>query len=71
MHKRVTIIRMLVEGTSMRLISRTVDVSINTVKNMLIDAGEASAEYHDQTVHAVLPRRVECDEIWSFCYAKE
>ena len=71
MHKRVTIIRMLVEGSSMRSISRTVDVSINTVKKMLIDAGEACAEYHDQTVHAVHSRRVECDEIWSFCYAKD
>lgn len=71
MHKRVTIIRMLVEGASMRSISRTVDVSINTVKKMLIDAGEACADYHDQAVHAVHSRRVECDEIWSFCYAKD
>ena len=62
---------MLVEGAPMRSIGRTVDVSINTVKKMLIDAGEACAEYHDQTVHAVHSRRVECDEIWSFCYAKD
>lgn len=69
--KRVTIIRMLVEGSSRRSISRTVDVSINTVKKMLIDAGEACAEYHHQTVLAVHSRRIECDEIWSFCYAKD
>lgn len=65
------VIKMMVEDASMRAISRTVDVSINTVKKMLIDAGEACAEYHDQTVHAVHSRRVECDEIWSFCYAKD
>lgn len=69
-HKRVAILKMLVEGTSMRAISRTVDVSINTVSKLLVDAGYACAEYHDQTVREVTSRRVECDEIWSFCYAK-
>ena len=54
----------------MRAISRTVGVSINTVSKLLVDAGYACAEYHDKTVCEVQSRRVECDEIWSFCYAK-
>ena len=54
----------------MRAISRTVDVSINTVSKLLVDAGQACAEYHDQTVREVQSRRVECDEIWSLCYSK-
>ena len=54
----------------MRSISRTVDVSFNTVKKLLIEAGRACAIYHDETVRDVSVRRVQCDEIWSFCYAK-
>ena len=54
----------------MRSISRTVDVSFNTVRKLLIEAGRACAIYHDETVRDVSVRRVQCDEIWSFCYAK-
>lgn len=68
--KRVMILNMLVEGMSMRAISRTVGVSINTVTKLLVDAGEACAAYHDETVRNVAVKRVECDEIWSFWYAK-
>ena len=64
------ILSMLVEGMSMRSISRTVGVSINTVTKLLVEAGEASAAYHDEHVHKVQASRVQCDEIWSFCYAK-
>ena len=55
----------------MRSISRTVGVSINTVTKLLVDAGHACAAYHDETVRNVNSRRIQCDEIWSFCYAKE
>ena len=71
LHKRVMILQMLVEGMSMRSISRTVGVSINTVTKLLTEAGEACAEYHDQTVRNVTAQKVQCDEIWSFVYAKD
>ncbi len=69
--KRVQILSMLVEGSSMRSISRVCDVSINTVAKILADAGEACIEHHDQTVRGVKSKRIQCDEIWSFCYAKK
>ena len=69
--KRVQILSMLVEGSSMRSISRVVGVSINTVTKMLVDAGEACGAYHDATVRDVKAARVQCDEIWTFCYAKQ
>ena len=69
--KRVMILNMLVEGMSMRSISRTVDVSINTVTKLMIEAGEACAAYHDEAVRDVTSSKVQCDEIWAFCYAKE
>ena len=71
LHKRVMILSLLVEGSSMRSISRTVGVSINTVTKIMIEAGEACAAYHDETVRDVKAARVQCDEIWSFCYAKD
>ena len=54
----------------MRAISRVTGVSINTVTKLLIDAGLACAQFHDENVHGMKARRVQCDEIWSFCYAK-
>ena len=71
MAKRVQILSMLCEGSSMRSISRVVDVSINTVSALLVDAGKACAKHHDETVRNVRSKRIQADEIWSFCYAKE
>lgn len=71
LNKRVQILQMLVEGSSMRSISRVVDVSINTVSKLLVEAGEACLAYHDENVHGLTCERIQCDEIWSFCYAKE
>ncbi|MGY3572898.1 IS1 family transposase [Bradyrhizobium sp. USDA 4504] len=67
---RVQILTMLCEGNSMRSISRVTGVSINTVAKMLVDAGEACALFHDATVRNVSSKAVQCDEIWSFSYAK-
>lgn len=67
---RVQILSMLCEGSSMRSISRVCDVSINTVSKLLVDAGNACAAFHHETVRDVEAKRVQCDEIWSFCYAK-
>lgn len=68
--KRAQILGMLVEGNSLRAISRMADVSINTVTKLLIDAGCAAAKFHDEQVRNLTCQRVQCDEIWSFCYAK-
>jgi IS1 family transposase len=68
---RAQIINMLVEGASMRSVSRITGVSINTVSKLLVDAGNACAAYHDEMVRNVSAKRVQCDEIWSFCYAKQ
>lgn len=69
--KRVQILAMLCEGSSMRSISRVADVSINTVTKLLVDAGNAALAIHDETVRNVASKRIQCDEIWSFCHAKQ
>ena len=69
--KRVQILAMLCEGSSMRSISRVADVSINTVSKLLVEAGEACLAIHDETVRGVKASCIQCDEIWSFCHAKQ
>jgi IS1 family transposase len=69
--KRVQILTMLTEGVSMRAVGRMVDVSPNTVDKMLVAAGKACAEMHDEMVRDVRAKRVQCDEIWAFNYCKQ
>src|SRR5215212_2286742 len=69
--KRVQVLSMLCEGSSMRSISRVADVSINTVTKLLEDAGRACAAHHDQHVRGVKAKRIQCDEVWAYCYAKQ
>lgn len=68
--KRVQILSLLCEGSSMRSISRVADVSINTVTKLLDEAGRAALAFHDERVRDLQSKRIQCDEIWSFVYAK-
>ncbi len=68
--KRTQIIGLLCEGNSLRTASRLSGCSINTVTKLLVNIGTACQKYHEEHVHNLKSKRVECDEIWSFCYAK-
>lgn len=68
--KRAQILGLLVEGNSLRAASRLADCSINTVTKLLVDVGAACAEYRDKTLRNLKCKRIQCDEIWSFVYAK-
>ena len=68
---RARILQLLVEGMSLRAISRATGASINTISKLLIQAGEACYAYHNANVRDVAARRVQVDEIWSFTYAKQ
>ena len=61
---------MLAEGNSLRATSRMADVSINTVTKLLVDVGAECEAYQDRTLRNLKCRRIQCDEIWSFIYAK-
>lgn len=71
LEKRTQIVSMLVEGNSLRSISRMADVSINTVTKLLVDIGTACEAYHNENVHSLKSTTIQCDEIWSFVYAKQ
>ena len=69
--QRAKILHLLCEGMSVRAITRAESVGKNTVLNLMIDAGKACADYHDAHVHGLKSKRIQCDEIWSFVYAKQ
>jgi IS1 family transposase len=69
--KRSRIISSLVEGNSLRSTTRMVGVSINTVTKLLVDAGGACARYQHDTLRNLPCKRLQCDEISSFCYCKQ
>lgn len=69
--KRATILTLLCEGSSLRAISRITGVSLDTVTKLLIDAGQVCQAFHDKAVQKVQAKRVQCDELWSFTYAKQ
>jgi IS1 family transposase len=68
---RAQIVRCLVDGNSIRATTRIVGVSKNTVVKLLCELGAACRAHHDATVRGVTAKRVQCDEIWSFVYAKD
>ena len=56
----------------MRAVTRIAGVSINTVVKLLVDAADAAVAYHEERVRGIKGRReIQCDEAWSFIYAKE
>ena len=67
---RAQILGMMVEGVSIRAISRMTGASKNTVVKLLEDAGEAFSDYQDRTLRGLTCKRVQVDEIWAFVYAK-
>src|SRR2546423_13453962 len=69
--KRRQILHLLVEGNSIRGIAWLVDVSPVTVLRYLEIAGKACAEFHNTAVQNVKAKQVQCDEIWSFVFAKD
>lgn len=69
--ERAKIIGCLVEGNSIRATCRMTGRDKGAVLKLLADVGAACKAYHDQHVFMDEAKRVQCDEIWSFCYSKE
>ena len=69
--KRVQIVSGLVEGAGINSVCRMTGASKHTVLKLLEDLGTACAKYQDETLRNLNCRRLQCDEIWSFCYAKQ
>jgi len=69
--QRARIVACLVEGMSIRATVRVTGAAKNTIVKLLADLGEACAVYQDGALTNLPSVRIECDEIWSYCYAKQ
>lgn len=68
--RRAQVVAALVEGNSIRATVRMTGVAKGTVLKLLADLGRACSEYQDRTLRNLPCRRIQADEVWSFCYAK-
>lgn len=71
LEKRTQIISCLVEGNSIRATCRMTGAAKGTVTRLLESVGSACASYQDKVLRNLPCKTIECDEIWSYCYAKD
>src|SRR5579871_3860645 len=69
--RRTQVIKCLCEGLSIRATVRMTGVAKNTIVKLLAEVAEACGKFQDKTLRNLKCQKVQCDEIWSFCYAKE
>src|SRR5437868_14918163 len=69
--KRAQIIGCLCEGMSIRATVRTTGAAKNTIVKLLAELGTECTAFMDVTFRNLDVKRIEADEIWSFCYAKQ
>src|SRR5260370_36794322 len=68
--QRTRVVAALVEGNSLRATARMTGVAFNTVLKLVPEIGKACEEYQQRVFRNLPCKRIQCDEIWSFCYAK-
>jgi len=69
--KKIQVVRMLVEGCSIRSIERVTRVHRDTICRLLVRVGRHCASLHDQHVQNVDCDYVQCDEIWAYVGKKQ
>jgi IS1 family transposase len=69
--RQAQVIRCIVEGNSIRATVRMTGVAKNTIVKLLTEVGNACAKFQESALRNLPCKRIQCDEIWSFCYAKE
>jgi IS1 family transposase len=69
--RRAALVSALVEGNSVRATARMTDTAFNTVLKFVVDIGTVCRAYLDEHMRNLTCRRLQADEIWQFCYAKD
>src|SRR5438445_11867111 len=65
-NKRAQVVAALVEGNSVRATCRMTGVAKGTVLKLLVDLGQACADYQDKALRDLTCKRLQCEEIWSY-----
>ena len=69
--QQVRVVACLVEGNSLRATVRMTGIHRTTIQKLLVELGAACSDYQDKAFRNLKCERIQCDEIWSFCYAKD
>src|SRR5438105_3045466 len=69
--ERAQVIAHLIEGSSINSTVRLTGISKPTILKLIADLGAGCLRFHDMQVRNLATKRVECDEIWAFCYSKQ
>lgn len=69
--RQTQIISALVEGNSVRATCRMTGAAKGTVLKLLAEVGKACSDYQHKALRNLSCKKIQCDEIWSFCYAKQ
>lgn len=69
--RRTQVVAAMVEGVGINSIVRMTGVSKPTILKLLADLGTACAHYQDEKLRNLPCKRVQADEIWAFCFAKD
>jgi IS1 family transposase len=68
---RARIVACLVEGNSVASTCRLTGTAKRTVLKLLVELGGACSQYQHERLRNLACQRIQCDEVWSFCYAKD
>src|SRR5437762_96220 len=69
--KRLQVLNMLVEGNSLRSITRMTRVHRTTVMNVMVETGAKCRDFLDRWMRNLTLNHLECDEIWTFVLKKQ
>jgi IS1 family transposase len=69
--QRCAIVRCLVDGVSIRGTTRITGFAKGTIQKLTCDLGEAVLQYQHNVLKNLKCQRVQCDEVWCFCFCKE
>ena len=69
--KRMQVVAALVEGSSINSTVRMTGVTKQTILRPIADLGAACAKYQDEKLRNLSCKRIQADEVWSFCHAKD
>lgn len=69
--KRLRVLAGLVDGNSIRAVSRMTDVHQDTIGRFALKLGEAASRLHNRIVRDLRSSLVQMDEVWSYVQVKE
>ena len=68
---RTRVLAAICEGMSIRSAVRMTGVAKNTIQKLLREVGQVCDAYQHHALRGLKTKRVQMDEIWSFCHTKE